>query len=57
MEQRTDMAPPKPWKVLEERLLHDGSPWLQLKQQYIGLPNDRTVDRYYRVEMRDFALL
>ncbi|MBT5433375.1 MAG: hypothetical protein HOI34_17040 [Rhodospirillaceae bacterium] len=51
------MAPPKPWKVLEERLLHDGSPWLQLKQQSIGLPNDRTVDRYYRVEMRDFALL
>jgi len=51
------MATAKPWKVLDERLLHDGSPWLQLKQQTIGLPDGCTVDMFYQIEMRDFALV
>jgi len=50
------MAGPDVWTVREERLLHDGSPWLRLYSQTVALPDGRLVDRYYRIAMRDFAI-
>ncbi|MBN35068.1 MAG: NUDIX hydrolase [Rhodospirillaceae bacterium] len=46
-----------PWTVTGECLLHDGSPWLQLFEQSLALPDGQEVEAYFRVAMRDFAIM
>jgi ADP-ribose pyrophosphatase len=51
------MASPKPWKVANSQLLHDGQPWLSLHGETVQLPDGREVAPYYRIDMRDFAIV
>ncbi|MGY8998240.1 MAG: NUDIX hydrolase [Alphaproteobacteria bacterium] len=51
------MAKPSPWKVTESRILHDGQPWLTLHAETVQLPDGREVAPYFRIDMRDFAIV
>ena len=51
------MAKPSPWKVTESQVLHDGQPWLTLHAETVQLPDGREVAPYFRIDMRDFAIV
>jgi len=46
-----------PWQVLQQRELFDGSPWIKLSVQQIQLPDNRIVDDYYQIALREYAII
>jgi ADP-ribose pyrophosphatase len=51
------MTKPKPWTVTNSEVLHDGQPWLRLHGETVRLPDGREVAPYFRIDMRDFAIV
>ena len=52
-----DQPPPQAWRVLEERRVLDGEPWISVYLQRVELPDGRVVDDYYRVRLPDYVLV
>ena len=49
--------PERPWRVLERRLVHDGSPWIRVFQDRVETGSGQVVEDFHRVEAMDFALV
>ncbi|MCL4545716.1 MAG: NUDIX hydrolase [Chloroflexi bacterium] len=45
------------WTRLQRSLCFDASPWLRLFRDEVRLPSGVTVDGYYQIEARDFAMV
>lgn len=43
------------WRVISDGLVFDGSPWLRVFAERIGLPSGRELSPFYRVEKHPFA--
>lgn len=51
------MAEPRPWKMLDRRLLLAAPPWLTVHQERIALPTGRVIDDFYRIVLPEFAVV
>jgi ADP-ribose pyrophosphatase len=49
--------PEAPWQVLKSRLIHDGSPWIQVFQDTVQTGSGLVVEDFHRIEAKDFALV
>lgn len=49
--------PEKPWRILDSRIVHDGSPWIRVFQDTIETGTGQIVADFHRVEAKDFALV
>ena len=44
-----------PWEVLASQELLDCRPWLAVQSEHVRLPNGHEIDRFYRIEMPEWA--
>jgi len=51
------VSPLQPWKVLEERLLLQSPPWLEVWAQRVRLPDGREVEPYLQVRMPSYVII
>ncbi len=47
----------QPWKVLKNKDLHDGNPWVKLSVQQVSLPDGVIVDDFYRINVPDYTAI
>lgn len=45
------------WRVLDERVVHDASPWVTIREQDVMLPNGDTLTDYILFDERDGCLV
>ena len=57
MSRRAEDEPERPWRVLDSRLVHDGSPWIRVFQETVETGSGQVVEDFHRVEALDFALV
>lgn len=47
----------KPWKTVQENVVFDASPYLKVLKQRVELPDGKTVDDFFQVHLRAFAVV
>lgn len=47
----------KPWKIIQRKLILDRSPWLQVHEDQVELPDGQVVDGYLHLEQPDFVIV
>ena len=57
MSRNGEDEPERPWRVLDSRLVHDGSPWIRVFQETVETGSGQVVEDFHRVEALDFALV
>lgn len=45
------------WTILNERLVFDGWPWLQIHEEHVRLPNGIEIKDFYRVDIRPYTMV
>lgn len=48
---------PRPWRLLDRRLLLAAPPWLTVHRERVALPTGRVIDDYYRIVLPEFAVV
>lgn len=48
---------PRPWRLLDRRLLLEAPPWLSVHQESVALPTGRVIEDYYRIVLPEFAVI
>jgi 8-oxo-dGTP pyrophosphatase MutT (NUDIX family) len=43
------------WKVLSQKVLIDGRPWLRVFTEHVRLPNGHEIPDFYRIEMPEWS--
>ena len=51
------MTKRKNWKLLNRKLVYDGSPYIKIFIDKIKLPSNKIIDDYHRIEINDAIML